>query len=301
LPRAVVPGRTYMITRRCSERRFFLRPDAATNNAFVYCLAVAADRYQVKVLFTSTMSNHHHTGIVDVLGNFPDFLAYFHKLFAKHQNALRGRWEAFWAPEQTSAVELVEPDDVFAKMVYALGNPVKDFIVEKVHHWPGVNSLAAILDGKPLLATRPKTFFRPDGDMPETARLSFHRPPNLGELTHAQFAARLRADIAKVESDAAATRAKSGRRVVGRHAVRHQHWNESPHTREPRRVLDPRVACRNQWRRKETLGRNRTWVNNYRTARELLLKGIKATFPHGTFLLRRLAGVDCEPVPPSTG
>ena len=123
-----------MITRRCSERRFFLRPDAATNNAFIYCLAVAADRYRVKVLFTSTMSNHHHTGIVDVLGNFPDFLAYFHKLFAKHQNALRGRWEAFWAPEQTSVVELVEPNDVFAKMVYALGNPVKDFIVEKVHH-----------------------------------------------------------------------------------------------------------------------------------------------------------------------
>ena len=35
LPREVVPGRDYMITRRCSERRFFLRPDAATNNAFI--------------------------------------------------------------------------------------------------------------------------------------------------------------------------------------------------------------------------------------------------------------------------
>jgi hypothetical protein len=27
LPRAIVPGRRYMITRRCSERRFFMRPD----------------------------------------------------------------------------------------------------------------------------------------------------------------------------------------------------------------------------------------------------------------------------------
>jgi len=27
LPRAIVPGRRYMITRRCSERRFFMRPE----------------------------------------------------------------------------------------------------------------------------------------------------------------------------------------------------------------------------------------------------------------------------------
>jgi|GEM_PF-7060271 hypothetical protein len=42
LPRAIVPGRRYMITRRCSERRFFMRPDRETNNAFIYCLAFAA-------------------------------------------------------------------------------------------------------------------------------------------------------------------------------------------------------------------------------------------------------------------
>ena len=81
-----------MITRRCSERRFFLRPDAETNNAFIYCLGVAALKYGVRVIFTATMSNHHHTGVLDVDGRLPDFLAHFHKLLAKHQNALRGRW-----------------------------------------------------------------------------------------------------------------------------------------------------------------------------------------------------------------
>src|SRR5438477_220203 len=54
LPRLIVPGRIYMITRRCSERRFFLRPDPETNNAFVYCLALAAQTYGVKVIFTAT-------------------------------------------------------------------------------------------------------------------------------------------------------------------------------------------------------------------------------------------------------
>src|SRR6188474_2214777 len=195
LPRAVVPGRTYMITRRCSERRFFLRPDRRTNNAFLYCLAVAAQKYGVKVIFTATMSNHHHTGVLDVDGRLPDFLAHFHKLVAKHQNALRGRWEAMWAPEQTSAVELVEPDDIFEKMVYAFCNPVASHLVEKVRHWPGVTSLAATLSGQPLTATRPATFFRPDGDMPASVSLPLHLPSDLVSESRADFTTRLKERI----------------------------------------------------------------------------------------------------------
>ena len=42
LPRQVLPGAFYMITRRCSERRFLLRPDRVTNNAYLYCLIEAA-------------------------------------------------------------------------------------------------------------------------------------------------------------------------------------------------------------------------------------------------------------------
>ena len=48
-PRQVVAGRAYMLTRRCAERRFFLRPSKETNNAYVYCVAVAAQRYQLDV------------------------------------------------------------------------------------------------------------------------------------------------------------------------------------------------------------------------------------------------------------
>ena len=59
LPRQVVPGYDYLITRRCSERRFFLRPDDDTNDAFIYCLGLAALRANVQVTFSVAMSNHH--------------------------------------------------------------------------------------------------------------------------------------------------------------------------------------------------------------------------------------------------
>jgi len=98
-----------MITRRCTQRQFLMRPDRETNNAFIYCLAVAAAKFGIRVLFTAAMSNHHHTGIYDPDGCYPAFIEHFHKLFAKCQNALRGRWENFWSSEQTSVVRLVDP------------------------------------------------------------------------------------------------------------------------------------------------------------------------------------------------
>ena len=56
-------------------------------------------------------SNHHHTIVVDTSGRMPEVLELFHKLVAKHQNGLRGRWENLWASEATSVVELVGTDD----------------------------------------------------------------------------------------------------------------------------------------------------------------------------------------------
>jgi len=62
LPRAIVPGRRYMITRRCSERRFFMRPDRETNNAFIYCLALAARKASVSIVCVGTLSNRNQAG-----------------------------------------------------------------------------------------------------------------------------------------------------------------------------------------------------------------------------------------------
>ena len=71
LPRAVYPGSTCMITRRCTQRQLLLRPDRETNNAVVYCLAVAAQRYEVDVIDFVQMSNHLHDAIFDRHGNGP--------------------------------------------------------------------------------------------------------------------------------------------------------------------------------------------------------------------------------------
>ncbi len=243
-----------MITRRCSERRFFMRPDRETNNAFIYCLALAARKASISIVCVGTLSNHYHAVVVDNRGRLPQFLEHFHKLYGKHQNALRGRWEAFWASEQTSVVELVKPEDVLAKMVYAIANPVTGHLVERVHHWPGVESLTAIDHNVPLTATKPVRFFDPENhDLPDVIDLHFRRAPGFEHLSHIEYSKLLRDKVGEAEEKAAAERREKGVKLLGRRGVLQQPWNSRPGTREPRRGLSPLVACKNTWARVEAL------------------------------------------------
>jgi hypothetical protein len=229
---------------------------------------------------------------VDNRGRLPEFLEYFHKLLAKHQNALRGRWEAFWASEQTSVVELPNPEDVLAKMVYAIANPCSSHIVERVHHWPGIGSITAIERNLPLVATKPARFFDPDNaDLPEVIQLHFRRAPGFEQLSHDQYAELLRDQVALAEARAKTERLEKGIKLVGRKNVLKQHWNDSPNTHEPRRGLSPKVACRNKWARIEALQRNQAFLDGYRGARADHLAGRDALFPPGTWWLCRYAGL----------
>ena len=110
-PRPVIPGLFLFLTRRCTQRQFLLRPDVETNNAFVYCLAEAAQRFGMDVLLSQMMSNHQHTAVYDALGREVEFREHFHKMMARSQNALRGRWENFWSAEEVCVTELLTREE----------------------------------------------------------------------------------------------------------------------------------------------------------------------------------------------
>lgn len=290
LPRPVYPGSASMVTRRCTQRQFLLRPDPETNNAFIYCLAVAAQRYEIEVMDFIQMSNHLHDGIFDRHGNGPAFYEHFHKLLAKCMNALRGRWENFFSSEQVCVVRLESREDVIDKLVYIATNPVKDGLVERVADWPGAAGYQALLTGTPLTATRPKHFFVEDGTMPEKVTLTLTIPPELGDRD--EIVAEVRARVEAVEHEEARKRGECGRRVLGRYAVLRQSWRESPTSREPRRGLRPTIAARNLWARIEAIHRKRAFVAAYRAARSALVAGNAIPFPYGTYWMHRFAKVE---------
>jgi putative transposase len=294
-PRPVFPGSFLFITRRCTQQQFLLRPDDETNNAFVYILGEAAKRFDVNIILSQMMSNHHHTALYDQHGNEVAFREHFHKMMAKSQNALRGRWENMWASVEPCTIEVVGADDLLDKLVYIATNPVIDGLVDRVHHWPGPNFVAALLSGKTMRAKRPKHFFCEDGSMPREVELVLALPDHFEGK--AEFLAELERRIKDAEEQHANERAQAGRRVLGRRAVLRQSWRDNPTSHEPRRGLRPRVAARDKWARIATLERNKEWEAEYRKARLDWLAGLAVEFPCGTYWLRRFANAPVKPPP----
>ncbi len=298
--RQVVAGRTYMISRRCTQRQLLLRPDASVEQIYLYCLGEAAERYTVTIHGFVAMSNHQHLVVRDNLGNFPEFLAHFHKMIAKAMNALRGRWENFWAAEQPSAVYLVESEDRFRKLVYLLANPVADHLVDRVSDWPGACSFGLQLSGRALTVKRPRGFFRTDGKMPVEVTLRIERPEGFESLTDDDWRAKLADAVRHEEERARRERAVGGRRVLGRKAILRTDPSDRPATLEPHGQLRPCIACLDKSRRIRELER----LAEFRAERRVALLRFMALdvdvlFPHGTYRVRGVFLVKPPPPEPS--
>lgn len=298
-PRRVDSRRFYLLTRRCTQRQFWLRPDSEVNQIWRYCLAEAAARYRIEVVFTTVMSNHVHTVVYDRDDEMPrviQFIEHLHKMVARCVNSLRGRWENLWASEPASIVELKTPDDVMAKLVYVATNPVKANLVERVEHWPGINAFADFVNDRVMRVDRPRWFFRRGGKMPASVTLRYVVPPELGDA--AGVRAKLCELVRAEESLMLFARRREGRRVLGRRAVLRQRCSDRPDSVEPRRGLNPRIAARSHWVRIGALRGLREFQQAYRDARAALVKGEPAVFPAGTYWLRRFAGVKVAAPPP---
>lgn len=288
LPRQVLPGQFRLLTRRCAQRQYLMRPDKETNNAFLYCLIVAATRFSIDILMTDAASNHHHTLVFDRYGRISEFMEYFHRLFARCQNALRGRRENFWAAVEPSAVVLLDRNAVIQELIYTAANPVKDGLVERVYQWPGVNSYRHFLSGQPLKATRPRHFFRENGTLPKEVSLSLTIPAELGPAD--EIVAAVREGVERVEENMRSERRKTGARVVGRRAILKESWRSFPKTEEPARGTSPRFAGGREVRSSAQQA-YRVFVAAYRTARKLWLAGVDVVFPAGTNWLARVAKI----------
>ena len=82
LPRPIIPGQTVMVTRRCTQRQFLLRPSPLVNSILGFCLAVAAQRYGVRLHAFCFFSNHVHLVVTDVEGALPEFTRWFFEFSA---------------------------------------------------------------------------------------------------------------------------------------------------------------------------------------------------------------------------
>jgi REP element-mobilizing transposase RayT len=287
-PRQVLPGTTYLVTRRCSQRQLLLRPCQTTSDILLYLLAVAVQRYGVQLHAFCVLSNHLHLVLTDPSARLPAFLQYLDGLSARALNASLGHWEDFWARRSYSAVALASPQDVLDKVAYTLANPAAAGLVRSGREWPGLWSAPEQIGAGVLQPRRPECFFSPRGQMPEVASLELTVPPGFtsAELFRGELVTAL------AEREARAAEREGG--FLGRARVLAQRPTSRPAPLEPRRGLNPRVAARDKWKRIEALGRLVGFLQAYRAAWAARRRGaIDVLFPAGTYLLRVAHGVPC--------
>lgn len=324
LPREVKEDSTYLITRRCLERRFFLTPkkrkEDVASETYLYCLGLAAEEHGVEIHAYCLLANHHHTVITDFLAEVPDFAKQLHTNVARAMNKALKRSGTFWDSTRSySAVLLADGEAVLDKIVYTILNPVAARLVERPEEWPGaISLLEQVASGEEIVVRRPE-FFRakkdarrdanpktardkarlrkPDkGILPDEVRFRLAVPPQFKRLGRKAYAKllgeRLLQRYDELRRERLGAKTARERKVIGVNAILRQHWNDMPRSETPEGELNPTLACKDKWKRIERKqARAEFWHRHRECYVDYFRKGKRRTrFPLGTYAAVRLWG-----------
>ncbi len=161
MPRQVLQGTTYMISRRCVEQRFYLQPSAWLNAVILFLLAVLAEMFGMEVHGFTFMSNHYHLMMTDPHGKIPQFMARFNRhlaLAVKFYHRIGGC--IFDPCVSYHAMPLLTPEAVLDKLSYMTLNPVSAGLVPKPEQWEGLNTSPEQLGTVLLEGLKVPSFFK---------------------------------------------------------------------------------------------------------------------------------------------
>jgi putative transposase len=286
-PRQILPGTCYLVTRRCTQRQFMLRPSRLTTELIGFLLAVASERFHIDLHAYCVMSNHLHLVVTDPDARLPAFFQFLDGMAGRSMNALLGRQENFWSSSTYSAVALQGRADVIDKIAYVLANPVAAGLVRRGKMWPGLWSAPAQMGAEPVEFTRPRRFFRKEGStaLPRRAGLRLVLPPGFGAPL--PFRRAVEEALQVREEAAALALADRHRGFLGVQRLLALSPFASPPRPAPRHGLNPRVASRDPGRRIQALASLVQFLRAYRVALVAWRAGRPGVlFPAGTYLMR---------------
>ena len=284
IPRQIIPGDTWFITRRCTQRTALLKPSSIITAVFMYLLIYCAKQYGIMIHAACVMSTHYHLVITDPFGLLPRFMEDLNKFLAKALNCHYGRWENFWAPGSYDAKRCVSVRDALDEMAYTIANPVAAGLVSSPDQWPGFITAPEDLGKRVIIGKRPDFFFRPDGPMPEEVSTLIESPPCGDEWTRDKLVEVFRD---KLDARIAAAHEKHQGSFRGAAKVCAVHHTTQPKTSEPRRQPSMRIVARDATQRIEAIAELREFHRAHSEMRDAWKAGdTNVTFPAGTWWMR---------------
>jgi REP element-mobilizing transposase RayT len=142
------PLRIYFVTVRCFQRRLLMRPSTETNDVLGGVLARAARMNGVEIFGFVFASNHVHLLVKAPRGNLPRFMQYvLTNISKKVGHAVR--WNGRFWERRYSAEPVLDEVALLGRVRYMLAHGPKEGLVRTCAEWPGLSSLAMMLDGTP--------------------------------------------------------------------------------------------------------------------------------------------------------
>jgi hypothetical protein len=287
---------TYCEVQRTVDRQFFFAPNETIRNIIGASVGRAQRKYPVKLYWIDFNINHKQSGRA-ALSNSPEHIENLvnfdrlcNSLIARGINQYLGREGAMFSTRNRSE-EAIDDWSLEQQLFYAVTNPVKDGLVDRVAHWKGFSSYQQLATGKVerfsyinWTAWHHAGGKKPPEAFTEWVEVKLSPIPAWEAMADHKRQARFRREVRKWEQRFRAERELEGTRPMGPRKLAKVNPRDRPkhppknNGRQPlchASTLDGAIAYKKQYR---------IFLEQYYYASGLWMEGVvDAPFPAGSF------------------
>lgn len=293
-PRYIPQGGALVeVTCRTVQGRLLLRPSRKLNETVIGALARARKLYPVELSGAVYLSNHCHLLVwVEEVEHLAGFMGHLNGNLAREVCRLHGWSDKVWARRYQAIPVSDEHEAQVARFKYLLSQGVKEGLVARPHHWPGVHCAKSLLSGEPLegfwfdrtreSASRRRGERCGPYDHAEEEILTFHKLPCWRHLNDEDYRRRVANLVEEIEQEGSVMRRERAIFLPGAKALRRQ----NPHApvAPPERRATPQLHAFHKRVRHEMRQAYGLFLAAYREAARQLRNGERRVrFPPGCF------------------
>ena len=294
-PRWIRSDLVYSNTQRTVDRQYLFKPSHFLNNLIGASAARAQQKHPVKLYWLEFNINHEQEGVAALsddpqhLENVVKFKQLFHRLIAEGINRELGReGPVFSTPART--VPCLDNESLERQFFYALTNPAKDGLVERMANWKGFSSYGQLAQGKDMVykyhdrtAWHKSRKKKALGAFLKSIRLEFTPLPSIAHLSEAEQQRHIRAEVRLLEKAFREEREALGRKAMTPLRLERTDERDRP-SNLPVKTPNPLCHCESRSLAAGYEAELREFFTAYRRASAEYRQGFRDTvFPSGSF------------------
>jgi hypothetical protein len=145
------PYTVFEVTTRTMQSRLLLKPSPELNSIILGIIGKALSMYNVQMYLFVFLSNHYHMLLSACdFCELSRFMNHINSNIAREIGRLYDWHDKFWS-RRFSAIPVLDDESLMDRARYILSHGCKEGLVSHPADWPGINCIAALTEGTPLV------------------------------------------------------------------------------------------------------------------------------------------------------